>query len=234
MNAGTNLALTRGRLARRTPAIAVSSALVAAMVLGLWAAPSAAEPPKMPKGTWKVLVSPKARWTLVEVDRTGAKGKKLDRIVVETYDVRKVGVADVARLRWTLVSGKEKSDLGRSDSGCYTQVAVTDAGLYLLDAAQDDAAVAEALKQKPSRSDPPKPYAGTMRNEGRYLKIYDTPHGPIACLGSGPLPDAGDCDDVCYGEVCISPTAGVVQLGGQWAPNYDLFAQAGFVETRRR
>ncbi len=188
-----------------------------------------ADPPKAPpkapttapKGIWRVLVRSNARWVL-----PNSFDKEHDSVVEETYDVRKVGGADVARLRWTHVWGKgerERSDLGGSD-GHVTQVAVTDAGLYLLDAQLDDAAVAKALEKKPARSDPPRPYEGTRQNHGRYLHIEE---GPRVCMGAGPLPGAGDCEDVCFGELCISPTEGVVSLDGTWAPNNGSYARKG-------
>jgi hypothetical protein len=79
--------------------------------------------PKISKGFWKVLVKPHAPWALIE-DQS-----KPFKIVVETYDIRKVGDADVARLRWTWVDGKEKSEPNRCDD-CFWQGAVTNAGLY--------------------------------------------------------------------------------------------------------
>ncbi|HZS41652.1 MAG TPA: hypothetical protein VFF06_32705 [Polyangia bacterium] len=200
---------------------------VAALIVAALARPAAADEKKADdkkaddkkttaqKGIWKILVKPGAKWVLRETI-----GDKKDTITVETYDVRKVGAADVARLRWTLKSGKDKRDVGDSDSGRYTQVAVTDAGLYVLSADMDDAKVAEALKKKPSRSDPPRPYQGTKQNQGRYLTVESA---DTVCMGWGPLPGAGDCEDTCEGEVCISSTAGVTKLSGTWAPGVTIF-----------
>src|SRR5258706_10029275 len=148
---------------------------------------SRGDEPKLGKGTWRALVKARARWVL----RDG-EAKDAAVITVETYDVRKVGAADVARLRWTLRARGNKSDIGDSDSGRYTQLAVTDGGLYILSADMDDAKVAEALKRKPSRSDPPKPYQGTRQNDGRYLHVEP---GPIVCMGFEPLAGAPDCGD---------------------------------------
>src|SRR5262245_4709583 len=59
--------------------------------------------PTPPKGFWKVLVQPKAKWTVAffggekPID---ASDYHPEPITIETYDVRKVGTADVARLRW--------------------------------------------------------------------------------------------------------------------------------------
>jgi hypothetical protein len=174
---------------------------------------------KVDKGFWKILVKPKAVWTLYETIAPDAKGV----ITVETYDVRKIGKADVARLRWTLKNGSTKEDIGGHD-GRYTQVGVTDAGLYIMEASMDDKAVEKQLAGKPSRSDPPKPYEGTKQNQGRYLMIMNG----LVCLGQGPLPGADDCPDTCDGTMCISPTDGVVTLYGNWAPGVSIFAQKGY------
>ncbi len=172
------------------------------------------------KGFWKILVQPNAKWVLKE-ETSYDPTLKPSTITVETYDVRKVGAADVARLRWTLIQPDgTQSDVGDNENGRYTQVAVTPAGLYILWAAQDDAKVAKMLEGKPSRSDPPKPYEGTKLNEGRYLYVNDD--GTV-CLGQGPEPGAGDCPDTCDGTMCLSPTKGVIQLIGNWAPGVTVY-----------
>jgi hypothetical protein len=180
----------------------------------------AAKRKKPAAGFWKALVKPGAKWVLRD---TIAEDKaKASTITVETYDVRKVAGADVARLRWTLRSGSHTEDIGAPEMGRYTELAVTKAGLYLLSADMDDAKVAEALARKPSRSDPPKAYAGSKRNQGRFLVIMDE---TLVCMGEGPLPGDGECADTCEGQVCISSTAGVVELSGTWAPGVTIFAQ---------
>lgn len=194
--------------------------LVVMALLLLAAGPARADGWKPPKGFWRILVKPKARWVLVDSLEKDKRARS--KIVVETYDVRKVGTADVARLRWTLIEpGGKKSDWGDSDGGRYTQVAVTEAGLYILSADMDDAKVAAALTKKPSRSDPPKEYGATKQNGGRVLRIDE--RAELVCVGQDPLPGAGDCDDVCDADLCISATAGVVKLGGMWAPGKGLY-----------
>jgi hypothetical protein len=170
---------------------------------------------KVGKGFWKVLVTPKAHWVLHSTNADGG----ISTITVETYDVRKVGSADVARLRWTFrgATDDEARDFSGQE-GAFAQVAVTPAGLYLLDKDDDDAKIAKALGGKPSRSDPPKPYAGTTRNHGRYVTIED---GKV-CMGTGPEPGAGDCPDTCDGAVCMT-TAGIVEIFGTYAPDQDIY-----------
>lgn len=179
------------------------------------------------KGFYKILVKPNAKWVMTETIDVDESGKKAPprTVTVETYDVRKVGDADVARLRWTLIERDgSKQDIGSSDGGKYTQLAVTPAGLYILTAEMDDAKIAERLKDKPSRSDPPKPYAGTKQNNGRYLTVSER----LVCFGEGPLPDAGDCPDTCDASTCVSATDGIVKLFGNWAPGVSAFAAKGY------
>jgi len=210
-------------------------AAVVAVVVGSLCAASVADPKPKPKptvqakakakanddaqpakGFWKVLVKKGAKWTLKETI-----GDSRRTLTIETYDVRKIGTADVARLRWTLIgTDGKKTDAGDTESGRYTQLAVTPEGLYILYAEQDDARVAQMLKGKPSRSDPPKAYSGTKQNHGRYLMVRSADY---ICMGQGPEPDAGECPDTCDGTLCISATDGPAELLGNWAPGVSVF-----------
>lgn len=199
--------------------------LVVGLVVALAVVPAHADDPKQRpqpakaapgKDFYKILVKPKARWVLENVGSA-------ETIVVETYDVRKVAGADVARLRWTHLADKRKADIGATDAGKPTQVAVTDKGLYLLNADNDDAVIAKRLEGKPSRSSPPKPYKATRTNGGRYLSINE--HGAV-CMGHEPVGPERECADTCEGWVCISATDGIVELAGTYAPAFDHFTRA--------
>src|SRR5438105_15013526 len=76
------------------------------------------------KGFWKILVTPGAKWVL---EPHGEEGTSVpsEKITIETYDVRKIGDADVARLRWTAVEGKEGRAYNDGADDLLTQVAVT-------------------------------------------------------------------------------------------------------------
>lgn len=39
------------------------------------------------------------------------------------------------------------------------------------------------------------------------------------CFHNGPAKDAGVCDDVCFAELCIHKSKGLVSLSGQWSPD---------------
>ncbi len=185
-----------------------------------------AKKPKTPKQKvvpgkefWKILVKPNAKWVLKDSDEKTGK----ESIIIETYDVRKVGDADVARIRWTYIAvDGTKQDIGATESGKPTQVAVTAKGLFLLNKENDDAKVAERLKGKPSRSSPPKGYGGTKKNQGRYLAINDE---GIVCMGEAPTEKDFQCEDVCDAWICISATAGITELAHRWAPGERQFDQ---------
>ncbi len=171
------------------------------------------------KDFWKILTKP-AKWVLAD---TSAEEK--DRSVTfEIYDARKVGDADVARIRITERWGPGKTDMNDvSGTALPVQVAVTAKGLYFLNDTKDDAKITAVLAGKPTRSSPPKAYKGTKVNNGRYLHV----EGDVVCMGEEPLPGAGMCADICEGEVCISATDGVVSLHGTFSPNHDDYAQKG-------
>jgi hypothetical protein len=170
-------------------------------------------------GFWRALVSPKAKWLL---QGQGAG----ERLLVEAYDQRKLGNADVARLRWTLERGDDRQAVGDGNRGRYTQIAVTGQGIYLLDADQDDDAVTAALQRKPSRSDPPMPYEATSKNEGRFLTLEQTKLGVVACLAQGSLPYQPWTVSK-LGKLCVSPRHGIVEVVGVYAPSTGRFAAAG-------
>ena len=189
---------------------------IGCVVLAL-SSPVRAEAPKPGKDFWKVLVTPKAKWVLRNPNAEDAAQKRAT-VTVETYDVRTVGTAQVARLRWT-----HKDDSGENTFGGGalqpTQVAVTTEGLYLLAAEMDDAAVTAALAKKPSRSSPPKAYKGTRKNGGRYLTI----RGVEVCMGWAKLEEDGPCEDLCESEVCFTAADGVTSISGFDAPNQGIW-----------
>jgi hypothetical protein len=194
--------------------VSMKRAWLIGVVVAMFGSAGEADPKKKPgKGFWKVLVKAGSKWVLKDSFHNNAE------LTVETYDVRKIGKAQVARLRWTL--GNDDEALKYTHAVGLTQLAVTDEGLYLMWAAWDDAKVAEELKKKPSRSDPPKAYKATKLNEGRSLEISD--NGDV-CMGQNPLPE-DHCDDCDGGYACFSATEGIVSIGQSWAPGGSEFSQ---------
>jgi len=181
-------------------------------------APAAADPAHPAKGFWRALVQPNARWVLHDRQQPGSR----TTLAIETYDVRKVGGAEVARLRWTLDDGSRRRDVGTTAAGgTLRQVAVTAAGLYVLAADLDGTRLAAALRGAPTHADPPAPFDATAETRNRYLHVADS---GVACLGEAPPSDAG-CDGEygsCDGELCIAGD-GIVSVSGRWAPGDTTF-----------
>jgi hypothetical protein len=194
------------RLARSACVVAVLFCAVAGAGADKATAPA--------KGFWKLLVQPGARWVLEPHAEEGMAAPS-EKITIETYDVRRIGDADVARLRWTVVTGKDSQSYNDGADDLITQVAVTEKGLYLLRSEMDDAAVTAALTKAPSRSDPPKAYKGTKLNRGRYLRVAEL---GIVCMGWSHVDGDGECEERCEGEICIAPTDGIVSLDGTYVP----------------
>ncbi len=174
-------------------------------------------------GIWRVLVTPGAKWVLHNtfVDEGAAR----PTLTVETTDVRKVGNADVARLRWTHAHADGSEPYSGGVPG---QVAVTPAGVWFLDGDLDDKGIAAELAKPPSQPDPPVTIDEQSREDGVYVHTWARGPEPIVCVGEGPAPDAGDCEDVCFGEMCVGPQGGVVSVSGTWAPGYETYEQDGY------
>jgi hypothetical protein len=174
-------------------------------------------------GIWRVLVTPGAKWVLYNtfVEQKDAR----PTLTVETGDVRKVGAADVARLKWTWAG------LGASDEhtvGVPGQVAVTQAGVWLLDGELDDKGVAAELAKPPSQPNPPVKIDEQTREDGVYVHMWAKGDEPIVCVGEGPVPGADECEDVCFGEMCVGAKGGIVSVSGTWAPNFETYEQDGY------
>ncbi len=141
--------------------------------------------------------------------------------------MRSLGGGRVAALRWTFGDTSTHSTHPLAPSA----VGVGATGIHLLDAALDDADIVEALGD-PSAYAPrvERVEAGT-RVDGRYVTVFQRREGgdeTIVCLGEGPGPGAAPCEDVCFSELCVSSTAGVVSLSGLWAPESQAFYAPGY------
>jgi hypothetical protein len=181
------------------------------LTVQLAVSPAAAERQKpVGKGFWKILVKRGAKWILHPASQAKQGGAPVRiAMVIETYDVRRAGNADVARLRWTLLLDSYKDEIVDT----YAQVAVTDAGLYSLPGDMGDTEIAKALKGKPLFEDPPRAY---HKLSGDYLEFLEIHDGVLVCMGRRYVPPPGPpCMDYCDDrEICISATAGIVHLSG--------------------
>jgi hypothetical protein len=184
------------------------------------AKPAPARPPKLAPGVWKPLLQPNQKWVLKNGDE-----KDPAQIIVETYDVRKVGDADVARLRWTHTWEKEHSVV---EQGAPTQIALGKGGVWFLSAEADDKAVAAALKKKADYADPPQLWKEMSRRDGRAVTQEQGNGGKwMICIEDGPPKGAGECEDVCFASFCFADE-GIVKLDGTWSPSYVPYSADGW------
>ncbi|MDI3288727.1 hypothetical protein [Polyangium sp. 15x6] len=209
-------------------------------VASVTAAPAAAPPPvaagqkmacppalpvlKTESTVWGPLVRRGACWTLL--NHTKGAPDYDDTLLVMPWNVRKVGKADVAQLKYTL--GRNSSAHESPDDVLPKQVAVTDQGVWFLPADADDAAITAALRKPPTHAAKPKTFEPTQENGYTFVREAKTSGGPIVCAGHAIPPAQGNCGDKCNAMVCFSASNGVVIVEGTAAPASGVYAQNGF------
>jgi hypothetical protein len=187
--------------------------------------PSIGAMPPEDGGSWRALVSPRACWTLTNFK--GGKANAADTVVIETYDARRVGDGDVAKLRYTRATSEGESDLNGNEL-LPAQVAVTDKGVYFFDRRADDGAIGQAMKKAPTHAEPPKPMDPDKKTGWKFLRVKNTPHGEVVCIGQELPKSEAKCGDACDGTVCVSAKAGIVVLEGTASPTGDVFVREGY------
>jgi hypothetical protein len=157
-----------------------------------------------------------ARWTLTD---GGAA-----RVEVRTFDVRRVGDADVARVSWTTVPADVDPSWSADEAGLPTQLAVSSRGVWFLRASQDDAAVARAIAGAPTWPALPEE-RGATADDIRFARFVERSTGRTLCVGDDevvrhPAVEGGGDG---WGDLCVAPGVGLVGLEGNRAPNLGSF-----------
>jgi|GEM_PF-2467374 len=167
---------------------------------------------------WAAVLVEGATSTLVSALPDG--GEDLDQeaperdvVVATTRDVAVTGSVTRARLDWT--TNGEEDNVGRK---LVSAVQVSPAGVWFVIEGQDDDA-------ETVFAGPPGFPAGIDKtlHGGDYDVRTRQPDGTV-CYGWEPGPDAGECDDVCFGELCVAPGKGIVSGQGTWWPEAGRFA----------
>lgn len=174
---------------------------------------------------WKALVVPGACWTLPNFNSN--KPNTDDVIIVENYDARRVGDAEVAKLRFTRVSPGNEVNVSDKEH-LPGQIAVTKAGVWFFDRKLDDQTIGREMKKPPTHAERPRDLAPSKAGKWQFVRNARTAKGPIACIGHEQPRAGGGCEDTCEGMVCFSSTAGVVLLEGTASPNFERFMQPGW------
>jgi hypothetical protein len=172
-------------------------------------------------GLWQPLVAASTTWKLINYNiRT--EPNEDDAVIVTNYDLRRVGSAAVARLRWKTSGGEDVGD----GEHLPQQVAVSGNKVWFLPLNAEDAAVSQALARKPTFVDPPAEVHPTRKNKWRWVHTSSGKNGPITCVGHY-QPQGDDCEDTCAGMVCFSAKYGVVAVEGTSSPNFEYYALKG-------
>jgi hypothetical protein len=172
---------------------------------------------------WHILAQPGGCWTLLPTD-----GDPERTLVIEAYDARMVGDADVARLRlWYNSDQGPTNDFGDADHWP-RQVAVTKKGIWFLDVKADDQAIGRALHKAPTHVDAPRPMEPAKANNWQWIRKAKTAKGEVLCYGHETPRDTGKCEDTCDGMICVSRTGGFVVAEGTSAPFFGTFRQKGW------
>jgi hypothetical protein len=168
-------------------------------------------------GLWQPLVAAATTWKLINYNIRKEPNED-DAVIVTNYDLRRVGPAAVARLRWKTSAGE---DVGSGDH-LPRQVAVSGNKVWFLPLNADDEAVSKALAGKPTFGDPPADVRPTRKNKWRWVHTNSGKHGSLTCIGHYQQDDG--CEDTCTGMVCFSATYGVVAVEGTSSPNFEYYA----------
>jgi hypothetical protein len=57
------------------------------------------------------------------------------------------------------------------------------------------------------------------------LYIHDGALKGEVCYGEGPGKNSGECEDVCFAELCVHPTHGLTGGSGKWWPNWSEYVR---------
>jgi hypothetical protein len=166
---------------------------------------------------WDVLESKGARWELND-----AVGEGGDKLIVTVASVESKGDHVIVELKWTHIY-----EGGESESNGPQRLAISPRGIWLIDG-MEDAELAAALRAPAVFAEPPVEIDDMTREDGKYVRVDTRGDEKVVCLGEGPAPGAGECEDVCYAEMCVAEKSGIVGVEGLWAPNYGMYEQDGF------
>jgi hypothetical protein len=182
------------------------------------------QPKETQGGFWDVLAVPGSQWVLHD---SMSEDDPKPALTIRVAEVRQVGEARVVTLAGSVTRGDgEAEEVTATPSIDGARWVVTPRGLWMFDADADDAAIRTAIAGAPHWLSPP---VDVETQTGRYMNVTKIGDETVVCIGE--VPDLGgeDCPDVCGGGMCISATAGIVQMDAQWAPDpYSVYEADGY------
>src|SRR5579859_5639584 len=177
-------------------------------------------------GVWTSLVAGKRTWRLINYNIRDDPNED-DAVIVENYDLRRVGRAAVARLRWTTSWGENVGDREHLPQ----QVAVIDGRVWWLPLEASDDDVVRAIRKMPTFSERPSDVAPTRKSKWKWVLTTSGAQGTLICIGHM-QPRGEECEDTCSGMVCFSPKDGIVAIEGTASPNFEYYAMRGHADLK--
>ncbi|KAB2896541.1 MAG: hypothetical protein F9K40_14300 [Kofleriaceae bacterium] len=157
---------------------------------------------------WAPVMKPGAIFTFNDRMPDGPTPEEFNTVEATVDEVKEIEGGKVAMLSWT-IDGEplEASNLPRA-------IFVTASGVRF----QSD------LTGEPTEDQWPATTATADLDKGDYsLYIHDGQLAGERCYGLGPAKDAGECEDVCFAEVCVHPKHGLTGGSGTWWPDFGEF-----------
>lgn len=151
---------------------------------------------------WAPVMKPGAIFTFV--DRLPQGDEEFVTVEATVREVKDADGGKVAVIAWTQDGEPlEASNLPR-------EIHVTPAGVRLVADPEDEGSV----------STWPASTATLDEDHGDYsIYIHDRQLAGEKCYGMGPGKDSGECEDVCFVEVCVHPKHGLTGGAGTWWPD---------------
>jgi hypothetical protein len=132
-----------------------------------------------------------------------------------TVDATVKEVTDVAGGKAATIEWLTDGDAGHGLSGLPGAIIVTATSVHF----QDELTGEPGELTWPAAARPP----FEEEKDGYQLYLHDGQLKGEVCYGEGPGKDAGECEDVCFAELCVHPTHGLTGGGGTWWPDYSEY-----------
>lgn len=168
------------------------------------------EVPATQVSPWRSLVQPNARWVLQSTSGTG-------RLRIEVYDVRTVGAAAVARLRWLRAEpGKPEEEAGGGGPPWHSiqHVAITTRGLFILSPQTSLRELDRILARKP---DYPSILTTRERNQKDSVFFTKAKSATEGCVGYYSRTECAT--ESCYATLCVDAERGITFASGAYSPD---------------
>ncbi|MBT8495198.1 MAG: hypothetical protein KJO07_19285 [Deltaproteobacteria bacterium] len=140
------------------------------------------------------------------------------RIEIELVNRRQMDGATLVDLTWTVVADDGKRT-PFDDNQRIVTIAADDSGAILVTGDVDehnDAEIVMTLRSGPTYTGEPSTDHTETADASFSVKVEGKAPDRYACFEEGPGSDAGDCQDVCFSEICWSESKGLMSMSGNY------------------